>query len=187
MHRNDLLNELHAYALRHPEEQAVTERFTVFVAEHTDCFERSLSIGHVTGSAWVVNRAGTHTLLTHHRKLNRWLQPGGHADGHPHPMDVALREVWEETGLKDVECVSREIFDLDIHTIPQRGSEATHDHYDVRFAVRAAGSEAFTVSEESHALCWVPIAQLMEKSGEESMLRMQRKWLNRQAPPLQAL
>ena len=187
MHRTDLLNELRAYALRHPEEQAVTERFTAFVAKYADCFERSLSIGHVTGSAWVVNRTGTHTLLTHHRKLNRWLQPGGHADGHPHPVDVALREVLEETGLKNVECVSREIFDLDIHTIPQRGSEAAHDHYDVRFAVRSVGSDVFTVSEESHALFWVPITQLMEMSGEESMLRMQRKWLKRQALPGQTL
>ena len=176
MRRTELLNSLSNYQTRNTDEQACVERFVEFVMGHAGCFERTLAIGHVTGSAWVVNQAGTHVLLTHHRKLNRWLQPGGHADGNPCVMDVALREVREETGIEDVQVVSKEIFDLDIHRIPTRGNEAAHDHYDVRFAVRVVGSDVYTVSEESHDLCWVPIENLSEKSGEESMLRMQRKW-----------
>ncbi len=176
MHRKSLLDQVADYRMRYPEECACIDAFEKFVAEHPDCFERSLAIGHVTGSAWVVNRDGTHTLLTHHRKLNRWLQPGGHADGNPSVMETAQREAREETGIESIVPVTNEIFDLDIHRIPARGEEAAHDHYDVRFAVRTTDLEEFTVSGESHALCWQPIDRLKEKTDEESMHRMQRKW-----------
>lgn len=123
----------------------------------------------------MVNRDGTHTLLTHHRKLNRWLQPGGHADGNPCVMETALREAREETGIESIVPIFKDIFDLDIHRIPARGKEVAHDHYDVRFAVRATDSEEFTVSEESHALCWQAIDRLDEKTDEKSMRRMKQK------------
>jgi hypothetical protein len=81
MHRRGLIGLLEDYGRRHPAESAVVERFLAFVREHERCFERDCFPGHVTGSAWLVNGAGTHVLLTHHKKLGRWLQLGGHADG----------------------------------------------------------------------------------------------------------
>lgn len=180
MHRKALLEKLAEYRSRYPEEKPCIDRFEHFVTEHPDCFERALKIGHVTGSAWLVNRAGTHTLLTHHRKLNRWLQPGGHSDGHPAPGEVALREACEESGIIGLKLFDEQIFDLDIHRIPLRGEEPEHDHYDVRFVVRAVDSETYTVSGESHDLCWAPVETLASLTGEEeSMLRMRRKWVLR--------
>jgi 8-oxo-dGTP pyrophosphatase MutT (NUDIX family) len=176
MYRKKLLDLLADYRARYPEEHGTIDRFVTFVETHPTCFERSLAIGHVTGSAWVVNRTGTHTLLTHHRKLHRWLQLGGHADGNPHILEVALQEVREESGILALQPVSDAIFDIDIHGIPARGHEAAHDHYDVRFAIQVTGSEIYTVSDESHALSWVDIEKIGEKTQEESMLRMQRKW-----------
>ncbi len=176
MHRTLLSNLLLNYRERYPDEQAVVERFLRFVASHPDCFERSLAVGHVTGSAWVVNQAGTHVLLTHHKKLNRWLQLGGHADGNPSAQEVALREAREESGLPEFRCVSTQIFDLDIHPIPARGSEVEHFHYDVRFALQTVGHEAYQVSEESHDLAWIDIARIRDVSEEASLLRMARKW-----------
>ena len=85
-------------------------------------------------------------------------------------------EVAEESGLEAFEPISEAIFDIDIHAIPARGDEAEHDHYDVRFAVRATGSDDYIVSEESHDLSWVEIANIGEYTQEESMLRMARKW-----------
>lgn len=176
MHRTSLANLLHDYTRRYPAEQAVIERFLQFVRQHPDCFERSLTVGHVTGSAWVVNQAGTHVLLTHHKKLNRWLQLGGHADGNPRVHDVALREAQEESGLPEFRFVTDQIFDIDIHPIPARGSEPEHFHYDVRFALQTVKHEAYQVSEESHDLAWIEIARIHEVSREEAMLRMARKW-----------
>jgi len=89
MSAEHLIELLHAYRESYPLESPVIERYLKFVEHHSDCFLRSQLAGHVTGSAWLVNRAGTHVLLTHHRKLNRWLQLGGHADGHTNVLEVA--------------------------------------------------------------------------------------------------
>ena len=83
MHREWLLNKLRVHTPRDAHEAAMAEALRQFVVNHANCFERSLRIGHITGSAWIVDRGRTHALLTHHRKLNKWLQLGGHADGDP--------------------------------------------------------------------------------------------------------
>jgi 8-oxo-dGTP pyrophosphatase MutT (NUDIX family) len=181
MHRKLLLDQLSAYAAAHPAETETITRFQDFVTSHEDCFERSLNIGHITGSAWIVSADGSETLLTHHRKLNCWLQLGGHADGDPDVAAVALKEACEESGLDEFEALDHTIFDLDIHRIPARKNEAEHLHYDVRYLLRATGNTDFTVSEESHDLRWVPIEQVQDLTTEESMLRMVRKWLNKRS------
>ena len=176
MHRKPLLDQLALYQRANPGEAGTTSRFVDFVASHEDCFERSLTIGHVTGSAWVVSADGGEILLTHHRKLDCWLQLGGHADGDPNVVAVALREAREESGMEDFELLGDGIFDLDIHPIPARKNEPEHLHYDVRYVFRSIGKTLFTVSEESHDLRWVPVAEVGDLTTEESMLRMVRKW-----------
>ena len=175
MHRAPLLRLLAEYGSRFPEEAACVANYTDFVSTHPDCFERSLVVGHVTASAWIVDRAGARVLLTHHRKLDRWLQPGGHADGDPDVLATARREALEETGLTGLVADSERIFDLDIHPIPARGGVPEHLHYDARFLFQALGGEDFTVSEESHALAWVPLGRLADFTTEESILRLVRK------------
>ncbi len=182
MHRQPLLHALDQYHRRYPDEAVVVERFVQFVRSHTDCFERSLQLGHITGSAWVVNAPGTHVLLTHHRKLNIWVQLGGHADGDADVCRVAWRETEEESGLSQIASVTDAIFDVDIHAIPARGDEPEHFHYDVRYAFRATGSDRFTVSEESHDLAWIPVGELSAYTDEASMHRMANKWLQRPLP-----
>ncbi|MBK8285215.1 MAG: NUDIX hydrolase [Ahniella sp.] len=138
---------------------------------------RSHLVGHFTGSAFVVSADGRRTLLTHHRKLDRWLQPGGHADGDGDLRRVALKEAEEETGLAALE-VEAEIYDLDRHWIPERKSEPGHWHYDVRYVVRATGDESFVVGEESNDLRWWPIEVVAaEESFDPSLRRMATKWL----------
>jgi 8-oxo-dGTP pyrophosphatase MutT (NUDIX family) len=175
MHRAPLLNLLANYAPLDAADAAGRERFVAFVRAHPDCFRRELLIGHVTGSAWIVDEGGDRVLLTHHRKLDRWLQPGGHADGDPDVAAVALREAGEETGLPGLRLDGAAIFDLDIHPIPERGDVPAHEHFDVRFVVRAA-DEAYVVSDESHDLAWAALEQLERYTTEWSMLRMRRKW-----------
>lgn len=176
MKRKPLIALLERYRYRWKDEAETCERFIEFVSRNPDCFERSLEEGHITGSAWIVNTAGTHVLLTHHRKLGQWFQLGGHADGEPDVTRVAMQEAREESGLAELRFVSSEIFDLDIHLIPARRSDPEHYHYDVRFALQSVGSDAFTVSEESLDLAWVELMKLADYTTEESMLRMARKW-----------
>lgn len=156
----------------------VRDQFLAFAGKHADCCERTLAIGHFTGSAWLVSADGERVLLTHHRKLDRWLQLGGHADGDGDLAAVALREAEEESGLFGLRLEGG-IFDLDRHLIPARGSEPAHWHYDVRFVVRAS-DEVFQASEESHSLAWKPISEIAaDANADESMRRMALKWLGR--------
>ena len=179
MSRADVIRQLQDYRVRWKNEAETVARFIAFLAAHPDAFARELQIGHVTGSAWVVNRAGTHVLLTHHKKLNLWVQLGGHADGDADVLRVARREAEEESGLTGLELVPGGIFDVDVHRIPPGREGPEHFHWDIRYAFRAAASEDFQVSAESHELRWVPIRNLAEVTQEESMLRMARKWLAR--------
>ena len=179
MHRSNLLHLLNSYSSRQKDEAATVRRLVDFVEAHSDCFERSLSIGHITGSAWVINRAGTHVLLTHHKKLDRWLQLGGHADGNADILDAAQREANEESGLPGLKPISGGIFDIDIHLIPERKTEPAHYHYDIRFVFQASETDEYVVSDESHDLAWVDIQRLEDFTDEPSMLRMAEKWRTR--------
>jgi len=114
-----LQDRLRDYRGRHPEEASTVDRFRRLLREHDRCFHRDCWAGHITGSAWLVDAEGNDVLLTHHRKLDLWVQLGGHSGGDPDTPAVAHREAEEESGL-DVEPLSPQIFDLDIHTIPAR-------------------------------------------------------------------
>ncbi len=164
-----------------PDEAASPATFLAFLDSSPEVFRREHAPGHFTGSAWLVSGDGGRVLLTHHRKLGRWLQLGGHADGDRDLARVALREASEESGLGDL-VVEPAIFDLDRHWIPTRGEEPGHWHYDVRYVVRATGSEDFVVSAESLALAWRPIADLLDDPGTDvSLRRMARRWWQRVA------
>jgi 8-oxo-dGTP pyrophosphatase MutT (NUDIX family) len=140
------------------------------------CFFRDHLPGHITGSAFIIEDTKKFTLLTHHAKLNRWLQPGGHADGDENVQGVALREAFEETGLKNLSLYQKEIFDIDIHTIPARKDFPEHLHYDIRFLLKGSVSEPFTISEESNLLAWKNLDDLPElTASNDSILRMAQK------------
>lgn len=165
------------YALSAPGERSTAHEFVRFLDSDANVFQRSHAIGHFTGSAWLVSADGERVLLTHHRKLRRWLQLGGHADGDKDLARVALREAEEESGLVGL-VINTRIFDLDRHWIPARGDEPGHWHYDVRFVVRASGNEAYIVSAESLELAWWPISAIAcDSSTDASLRRMAQKWL----------
>jgi 8-oxo-dGTP pyrophosphatase MutT (NUDIX family) len=173
--RELLLVMVRVYAPADPHEAAMRERLLAFVAAHDDALERTCRAGHVTASAWIVEPSRTRALLTHHRKLGKWLQLGGHVDGESDVRAAALREAHEESGLHSLRFVTTAVYDLDVHPIPARPHEPAHDHYDVRFLLEADAAEPLTVSGESHELAWVPLGALAAYGADESVLRLARK------------
>ena len=168
------------YLARWPGESEIVAQFVELLHDPVDPFRRERLAGHFTASAWLVDRAGARTLLTHHRKLGLWLQLGGHCDGERDLAAAALKEAEEESGLGGL-SIERELFDLDRHWIPEHKDVPAHWHYDARFVVRAGVDEAFVVSDESHDLAWRDIAALARDEGADpSVRRMARKWLERE-------
>lgn len=177
MERHKLLKLLDNYLTTDPHEKQMVQETMIFVNQNPDCFKRELLIGHVTGSAWVVDKSRKYVLLTHHRKLDKWLQPGGHCDGDPDVLNVALKEANEETGVEGIKPVSESIFDVDIHLIPERKGVPAHYHYDIRFLLEADKEIPLVISDESNDLAWISIEDLPKLNDEESILRMVRKTL----------
>jgi len=176
MHRQSLLQLLAHYKTPCLEEMAMVERTRRFVSQHEDCFKR-IAIGHVTASAWVLNPARTHVLMMHHRKLDLWLQPGGHADDNPDILSVALQEVAEESGVDPVQVrlLSEDVFDVDIHTIHASEHDARHEHFDIRFLVEIDDQIPLPGNDESHEIGWIPLTQVLHFHNARSFYRMLQK------------
>jgi 8-oxo-dGTP pyrophosphatase MutT (NUDIX family) len=179
MHRAAVLGLLRAHRERAlPGEEAFAVADTIaFVESHADCLLRTCAPGHLTGSAWIVSPDRRRTLLTLHGKLGKWLQLGGHADGDPDLLAVALREAREESGLSRLRAVDPRIFDVDRHWIPERAGVPGHWHFDLRFLVEAEPSEPLVATDESRELSWVDVAAARALNPEESVGRMVAKTL----------
>ena len=154
-----LARSLQVHACADEEERRDRDRIVDFLGRHADPFDRRIAEGHLTGSAIIVSASGDSVLLLHHRKLDRWLQPGGHADpGERTGEEVALRESAEETGLRALALypTAPRPLDVDVHHIPARKDEPAHEHLDLRYLVVAADPAVLSPQmEELHALRWV--------------------------------
>ena len=179
MEKLDTLGMLRQFSSDFVEENAFLSQTIAFVERQEQFWQRSTLEGHLTGSAWVLSADGKAALLLHHTKLDRWLQPGGHADEADDSLaHTARREAMEECGLTDLILLTPGIFDLDVHAIPARGQEPAHLHYDLRFlfAVRE-GTQMERNLLETKAIEWVPIASLCNESTPQSLRRMALKTL----------
>ncbi len=173
--RRSLTGLLDDYSLQFLDEAEVVFRFREFLASGEPLQGKSNPRRHITASTWIVNTARSKALLTHHAKLNKWVQLGGHTDEGEDWTAAALREAREESGLTGLNLVQPGLFDLDIHEIPARPGHEAHDHYDLRFLVEADDAVPLTISDESHDLAWVLLSDLESFTQEESQLRMKRK------------
>ncbi|OOG75254.1 NUDIX hydrolase [Algoriphagus sp. A40] len=175
MDRITLRNQLEIYRTPYEEESEFIADFAELTHDPL-AYKRERLEGHFTASAWIVNQRRTHTLLTLHRKLGRWLQLGGHADGNEDLLEVALNEASEESGLTSLKLVDLTIFDLDKHIIPQRPHVQEHFHYDVRYLFEADINEPLVMSDESISLAWITFDSVVDMIGyNPSILRMLEK------------
>ena len=175
----DLIQQLQSHIPHDPTEASHLERIIDFLQQTPCPFHRETLEGHITGSAIVINPTAQRILLLHHRKLDRWLQPGGHCDGDPNPLAVAIREVEEETGLTSPIPISETIFDVDVHRIPTKGNIPEHWHYDIRYLFTADDQKMLQKSErEAIDLRWFTLTELDQVNPDESLSRVREKLCN---------
>lgn len=187
MHRTALLRALDDYALLStqrfthiPDEIERLEQVRAFVIANANCFERENLQGHLTASAFILSPDLQKVLLTFHAKHKKWLQLGGHADGHPLLHEVAMREAQEESGVEKLSFFNKMSapFDLDIHLIPQHKGVDEHYHYDLRYLLLCQNETDISISDESLDLRWIHLNQVASYTQEASVLRQVDKVLS---------
>lgn len=153
MDKNILFQELTTYQPI-PTQQDDYVRFLDFVLQHDNPFDRTISEGHVTASALILSEDAQRLLLIYHDKLDRWLQPGGHAEsGEYRGLDIAIREAQEETGIEHLVPIVG-LIDIDVHQIPS-GKEPAHPHYDLRYTFCATNERHNMNTQEVRDCQWV--------------------------------
>jgi len=178
MEKIELIQMLEDYKSVFPEEIAFKQRMLAFIKQYHNCFERSLKVGHITASGWLLNKDQTKALLMHHTKLDKWFQLGGHCDGNSDVLAVAIKEAQEESGIMNIAPVSQEIFDIDIHLIPENKKEKAHYHYDVRFLLCVTSDEKISQNQESKELRWISRDKVNLPTDSPSVIRMFNKWVS---------
>jgi 8-oxo-dGTP pyrophosphatase MutT (NUDIX family) len=171
-----LLDELRRYVPSDAREGEMRDRVVALIeADGEAAFTRANLRGHITASAWIVDPERTRAVLLHHRKLDRWLQLGGHVDGEFDVRASAEREAREESGLQELRSLGAGIYDIDVHVIPARGVEPEHEHHDLRFAFEADPREPLVRNDESHEVRWIALAEIESYTIDESVRRLVRK------------
>jgi 8-oxo-dGTP pyrophosphatase MutT (NUDIX family) len=178
MDRAALAEALAAYVPEGDAESASLSWMRTFIAGPEDPFDRATPEGHVTGSAVVARPDASEFLLVLHRKLSRWLQPGGHTeDADASVFDTALREAREETGIARLEApFGRAILDVDVHAIPARGKDPAHSHFDVRYLFVTRDDARPEASEDpTRPLRWASLEDALSLGVDASLTRALRK------------
>ncbi|OJV66686.1 MAG: hypothetical protein BGO41_04490 [Clostridiales bacterium 38-18] len=176
-YREQLISLLNAYTPYEASDELSKQKTLDFIASNDVIYGTLNPHGHITASSWLINFIGDSVLMTHHKKLDLWLQLGGHTELNESIQQSAMRETIEESGLKALDFVDAEIFDIDVHEIPLRKNQASHYHYDIRFLIRQTTEEGFTISDESNALKWVKLTEVNRLTNQRSVIRMVEKYL----------
>lgn len=142
-----------------------------YIKDFDDVLTRQNEYGHFTSSAFVLNKERTKILMIYHKIYNSWAWVGGHSDGDGDLLNVAMKEAKEETGIKNVTPISKDIYSLELITVnghEKRGKYVgSHVHLNVTYLLEATESEEIHIKEdENSGVKWVPIDEILGMSSE---------------------
>lgn len=177
-HRQDLLDKIRKYVPVNGIEEHYKLHIQSFIENHSSCFDRECLGGHITGSSFVIDESKQNILLMHHKKYNIWVQFGGHCDSDPDVLNVAKRELEEESGITNYSLILEDIFDVDVHKIPKHNNVPEHFHYDVRFLFQVPLDVQINMQEsEVNDIKWFKITEVMNIENSDFNERVYQKLL----------
>lgn len=176
----DIQTLLENYKPNNLKEVKYKSKMIDFYKNYNNCFSREQEYGHFTASSFLLNSSKTKFLLMLHRKINIWVQPGGHCDGDPIVLRTALKEAQEESGINEIKILNENIFDIDIHKFPKTREVDEHYHFDIRFLLKTDGNDDFKINEESLDMKWFSFKQVLDNKldYQDSIVRMVEKYMN---------
>lgn len=162
-----LLSELKKYKPFNEQEKKYVQETIDFLEHGENQFVRTNFEKHIVAGAYLFNSTLDKILLTHHKALGIWLPFGGHSDGEDNSLNVALREVKEESGIENINIGDGHIVDVDIHNIPEnkKKKEPAHKHIEIRFIFTTPETN-YEISDESDDVTWIPFVQFKKMLSE---------------------
>ncbi len=181
-----LLKQLEKYVPYNEQEAKDKEIMIKFINTFDDVLTRNNEIAHFTASAWVLNKERTKVLMIYHNIYNSWSWTGGHADGEENLLKVAIREVEEETGIKDVKPIKEDIFSIEIITVDghvKKGKYvSSHLHVNVTYLLEGnEDMELIIKPDENSGVMWMDMDKAVDASTEPWMQEIYKK-LNKKIP-----
>lgn len=180
----DWINLIKKYNPYNEQEKKDKEIILYCINAFDDILNRNNEVVHITSSAFVVNKTKSKVLVVHHNIYNSWSWTGGHADGEEDLLAVALKELKEETGVKNVWPITPQIFSLDILPvvghIKKEKYVSAHLHLSIAFLIEADEHEALSVKEdENSGVKWIPIEEMVIYSNEPHMQKVYKKIISK--------
>lgn len=166
--------ELEKYEPFNEQEQRDKENMIKFIDTFEDVLTRNNTFAHFTSSAWAVNKERTKVLMIYHNIYQSWAWTGGHTDGDNDLLDVAIRELKEETGIENVRVIDENIFSIEIVTVDghvKRGKYvSSHLHLNTTFLLEVDENEKLKIKDdENSGVKWVDMDKVIEISNETKM------------------
>lgn len=156
---------------------------TYIHAFHDNVLTRANEIAHITSSALILNKALNQTLMIHHNIYQTWAWTGGHADGDEDLFEVAVKEALEETGLKSIEMLSKDIASIDVIPVyghVKRGKYvSSHLHLNIAYVLIADEEAPLMVNhDETSGVRWIPVDEIGQYSNEPYLVDIYMKLID---------
>lgn len=140
--------------------------------QYNNIFLRENNIAHMTASAWVVNKTHDKVLMVYHNIYDSWSWLGGHADGDTNLLNVAMREVSEESGIHNLHPITNDIYSLEVLTVDghiKHGKYvSSHLHLNITYLLEADEEESLCIKpDENSGVKWFGLDDAIKASSEK--------------------
>ena len=168
----NLEKELREYEPFNEQEKRDKELILQWLQSDDKIFTRENKIAHITVSAWIVNNKRDKVLMAYHNIYDSWAWLGGHADGNKNLKEVVLKEIEEESGIKEVKFLSTDIFSIEILTVDghEKSGEYVSSHLHLNFTFLLEADEKLSLKikpDENSGVEWIKVDDISKKSSEK--------------------